>query len=177
MSKMQLIPRGASWLELIGTKVAGALLMAGRELQSRYVAMAPGQTEEEQWRQAEGWRVGLAAFVTWAAPLNFSRAKVLKAGIVTRPGFEHYMRVLRKMGAVNTYGGSGTIWIGGWDKRKFLVLLNRRLIEAPYPVGIDAPAVLHTRVLESRPAQPARSSQPGTVFAKSAPQGPRLKGE
>jgi hypothetical protein len=170
MSGLSLVPNeGPSWVELIAVRVAGAMLHVGRQLQSRYVAMVPGQDEDEVWQQAESWRLGLMAFITWAAPLNFSRSKCLDAGIVTRPGFEHYMRLLRLMGVVHTYPSSGTIWIGDWDARKCRALLRARLIEPPYPTWADAPAVLHTRVLESRPAQPARSTQPGNtvIFAKT----------
>lgn len=122
------------------------------------VAPAPA----DPFARAEGWRMALGQFVTWAAPLAFSRARVLAAGVCSRPAYDKFMYLLRHDGAVVTFAKSGTVWGAGWDKRKYQALLRRGLLRPPFPLDTDAPRVLHTRALQSQAAQP---SQPAQVHA------------
>lgn len=168
MSEMHLVPRGPGWRELVATKIADVLLVAGQQLHARY-AVAPAAAPDEFWEWTEQWRQALAAFVTWSAPLDFSRAQTLRAGICSRTDFERLMLVLKRMGVVVVYAKSGTIWAHGWDKRKFLSALRRREVEAPYPVGLPVPTILHTRKLESQMRQPSQAGQLGStvIFAQT----------
>lgn len=122
--------------------------------------MVIGPEPVDPFARAESWRMALGQFVTFAAPLNFSRAQVLGAGICSRPAYDKFMYLLRKCGAVVTYAKSGSCWGAGWDRRKFQALLRRGLVQPPFPLDLDAPRVLHTRTLESQRAQPSKSAQP-----------------
>jgi hypothetical protein len=126
------------------------------------VAPAPA----DPFVRAEGWRMALGQFVTWAAPLDFSRARVLAAGICSRPSYDKFMFLLRHDGAVVTFAKSGTVWGAGWDKRKYQALLRRGLVRPPYPTDTDAPRVLHTRALQSQASQPSHASQ-GQAHART----------
>src|SRR5580765_1958071 len=138
---MELIPRGPGWRELVATKIADSLLVAGQRLHARY-AVAPAAEPDEFWEWSEQWRQALAAFVTWSAPLDFSRSRTLAAGICSRTDYERCMWLLKRMGVVVVYPKSGTLWAVGWSKRRFLSELRRREIEAPYPMGLPVPKIL-----------------------------------
>src|SRR5690348_2578283 len=153
---MYLVPRGPGWRELVATKIADRLLVAGRALAARY-AVAPAARPDEFWEWSEQWRQALSAFVTWSAPLDFSRNKTLGAGVCSRTDYERCMWLLKKMGVVISYPKSGHLWAHDWDKRKFLSALRRREVEAPYPVGLPVPTILHTRKLESLNRKPSQA--------------------
>lgn len=165
---MYLVPRGPGWRELVATKIADRLMVAGRSLAARY-AVAPAAEPDEFWEWSEQWRLALCAFVTWSAPLDFSRNKTLGAGICSRTDYERCMWLLKKMGVVIGYPKSGHLWAHDWDKRKFLSALRRREVEAPYPVGLPVPTILHTRKLESKLRQPSEAGNLGSsvIFAKT----------
>ncbi len=167
MPGMELIPRGPGWRELVATKIADRLIVAGQVLHGRY-AVAPAPEPDEMWEWCEQWRQALAAFVTWSAPLDFSRGRTLGAGICSRTDYERCMLVLKRAGVIVVYAKSGTLWAHGWDKRRFLSELRRRELEPPYPVGLPVPTVLHTRKLESQVRQPSQGRELGNsvIFAK-----------
>lgn len=167
---MRLIEAGPGPVELIAVKVADFLLVAGQRLHGRY-AVVPNEQPDEFWEWQERWRMALSGFVTWSAPLEFSRQKTLAAGICSRTDYERLMLVLKRAGVIVVYAKSGTRWASDWDKRKFLSALRRREIEAPYPVGLPVPTILHTRKLESQPRQPSQERKLGNsvIFAKDAP--------
>lgn len=172
MAGLHLVPDdGPSWVELVATKIADGLMVAGQRLHSRW-AVAPASSPDEWWEWSEQWRQALAGFVTWSAPLDFSRQRTLRAGICSRTDYERCMLVLKRMGVVIAYPKSGHAWAHGWSKRRFLSELRRREVEAPYPVGLPAPVLLHTRRLENQMSQPSQARHLGstTIFANSRPQ-------
>lgn len=165
---------GVNMTERIALWVADGLIRAGRWLAARYAA--PPMSKSDLWIRSERWRMALGAFLWWAAPLNFSRSKVLRAGICSRPAYDTFMRLLRAMGVVETFPKSGTVFGVGWDKRKASVLLHRRLINPPFPLDVDPPHVLHTRALQSQLTQPSQSAQLGVTWAEDGGRVPQLKG-
>lgn len=163
MSDMRLVrTRDVGLVELVATKIADNLIRAGQVLHSRWAVIPPAEIEPT-FERLNAWRVSLSAFVTYAAPLDFSQRRVLAAGICTRTAFDTYMGLLRQMGVIISYPRSGTIWAAGWDKRAFLVKLRRRWVEAPFSLDADPPPLLKGRVAESQFAQRTQLAQLSTV--------------
>jgi hypothetical protein len=140
---MQLVPRGPSFVEVLAVRLADGLLVAGQRLHARFAVPAPGQTSDELVHLAARWRSHVQAFVTWGDPLRFSQRKMIRAGIVSRPAWDVYTKLLGQAGAgvLVVYKNSGICWAYGWERRKFNALLRRGLISVPHPTDDEPPAI------------------------------------
>jgi hypothetical protein len=177
MSDMQLVPQGKSHVELWAIAIADRLIVAGQIIHRRFAVMPYAPEPDLLFMRLEGWRTSMQQFITFGDPLGFSQRKLAEAGVARRKAYDKYMRVLKEAGLLIVYERSGAYWAYGWDKRKALVMIRRRLVELPYPVLEDAPPLFVGRAADTQLAQHTQLTQVSTVFARSAPKGPRLKGK
>lgn len=174
---MQLIPQGQSHIELWAVAIADNLIRAGQIIHRRFVVMPYAPEPDLMFERLEGWRLNTQAFITHGAPLDFSQRRMAEAGIARRKAYDKYLKLLRDAGMLMVYPRSGAYWAYGWDKRKALVMIRRRLVELPYPVFEDAPPLFVSHAADTQLAQHTQLTQVSTVFARSAPRPPELKGD
>lgn len=150
--------------ELVAVAVGDKLIRMGQTLHRRFAVAPPGQSANDLFIRAERYRLHVASFVTLGDPLDFAQRRMIAAGIVTRPGHNFYMGLLRDAGCLKVYPRSGVRWVYPWTRWRFLVLLRRQEITLPYPLDREPPAVLGGRVADAQYAQrtqPAQLSRAG----------------
>ncbi len=174
---MQLVPQGPSHIELWAVAIGDGLIRAGQRLHRRFAVVPNEPAADELYVRLERWRSHVQAFVAFGDPLHFSQRKMIAAGIVTRPGHDTYMGLLKAAGLVVSYPRSSYAWAWDWDRRKFAALLRRGLITLPYPTDADPPKLFDGPVADAQYEQRTQPAQVSTIWAKSAPKGPELKGD
>jgi len=177
VSDMRLVPRGKPHIELIAIAIGDGLIRAGQRLHRRFAVVPDEPAADKLYVRLERWRSHIQAFVAFGDPLHFSQRKMIAAGIVTRPAHDTYIGLLKRAGMVVAYPRSSYAWAWDWDRRKFAALLRRGLITLPYPIDADPPKLFDGPVADAQYAQRTQPAQVSTVFAKSAPKGPSLKGK
>jgi hypothetical protein len=177
VSNMQLVPRGKSHVELWAVAIGDHLIRAGKILHRRFAVMPYSPEPDPLFQRLESWRLNTQAFITHGAPLGFSQRRMAEAGIARRKAYDKYTGLLREAGILLVYPRSGVYWAFPWDKRKALVMIRRRLIELPYPILEDAPLLFIGPAADAQLAQHTQLTQVSTVWAKSGPKPPELKGE
>ena len=152
---MDLVPtQGPGVVELVAIKLADGLIRAGRYIHSAW-AVVPPEAALQVGERLIRWRSHVQAFVAHGDPLRFSQRRMCRAGIVSRPAWDLYKRVLVDAGVLLVYPRSGCWWAYGWDRRKFGALVRRGVVALPYP-DCDPPPVFTPRAV----AQPAHHTQP-----------------
>jgi len=145
--------------ELVAVAIGANLIRAGQQIQRRYAVVPAGLPDDALSIRMARWRMHVAAFVTHSDRLSFSQRRVIAAGIVTRPGYDVYMGLLKEAKILKTYARSGVLWAAPWTKVRFLVLLRRGEFTLPYPVDREPPAVLGGRVADAQYAQRRQPAQ------------------
>jgi hypothetical protein len=152
--------------EVVAVAIGDNLIRLGQTIHRRYAVAPAGEPDAPIWR-AQRWRSHVQAFVLHGDPLKFSQRKMIAAGIVTRPSYDGYMKLLQKAGVLHVYARSGAAWDHRWDRRKFCALVRRGLVSLPYPLDKEPWPVLEARTAVAQRAQ--RSAAAQVSFAAAAP--------